>query len=96
MINHKFVVNELAEYYDVISEIAKQNKIDVGCPLWFRGHLYASYNLLPSIMRKSNDIDKINFEETYASENLREEYRLQNYRARVFHLVENKLASISK
>ncbi|MCH5263910.1 MAG: FRG domain-containing protein [Lachnospiraceae bacterium] len=93
MMNHKFVVSGLAEYYDIISEIAKQNDIKVGEPLWFRGHSYESYNLLPSILRKDSSSDKINTDETYTSGNLREDYRLQNYKARVFHLTANKPSS---
>ncbi len=91
--NHKFVATGLAEYYDIISEIFKQNNIEVGEPLWFRGHSYASYNLLPSILRKDSSLDKININETYTSGNLREDYRMQNYKARVFHLTANRPAS---
>lgn len=89
----KYVVNDLSEYYQIISLIAHQNKIKIGCPLWFRGHAYASYDLLPSIMRKNDADDKVNNEKTYNTEKLREDYRLQNYKARVYHLTTNKPTS---
>lgn len=93
MKTNKFVVDGLSQYYDIISLIAEQDQLNAGQPLWFRGHPYASYNLLPSIMRKRDDGNSENFLKTYSTGNLREEYRLQNYKARVYHLTPSKPTS---
>lgn len=90
---HKFVVTGLSEYYKTISNIANQSGLTAGCPLWFRGQAYAHYNLIPSIMRKDDKNDNINSNTTYNTENLREDCRLQNYKARVFHLTSDKPSS---
>lgn len=91
MIVHKYVVTSLPEFYEVVASIAKENKkIEVGCPLWFRGHPYANYNLIPSIMRKNDISDGLNGNETYGTKNLREDYRIQNYKARTFHIIPSK------
>lgn len=93
MKTHKFVVDGLSQYYDTISLIANQDHLNVGQPLWFRGHPYASYSLIPSIMRKSGNKDAENSYKTYSTGNLREDYRLQNYKARVYHLTSSKPTS---
>lgn len=93
MKTNNYIVDSLAEYYDAISYIAEQDKQVVGQPLWFRGHPYANYFLSPSIMRKNDSNDTANCLKTYNLSNLREDYRLQNYKARVYHLTQSKPTS---
>ncbi len=85
-----YIVANLAEYYETIATIARIDGARAGTPLWFRGHPYAYYNLLPSIMRTDDSRDRINNNKTYGTKKLREDYRIQNYKARVFHLIQSK------
>lgn len=87
---HTYTVANLAEYYESITDIAHLDGAKAGTPLWFRGHPYSYYNLLPSIMRMDDTQDQINKNETYGTKKLKEDYRIQNYKARVFHLTPSK------
>lgn len=90
MLSYSYTAATLSEYYEIVADIAERENIPAGCPLWFRGHPHAYYKLLPGIMRKADDKDVLNGEGTYGTKNLREDYRVQNYKARVFHLISSK------
>lgn len=90
MLSYNYAATTLSDYYEIVADIAKREKILAGAPLWFRGHPYTHYKLLPGIMRKADDKDALNSEGTYGTKNLREDYRMQNYKARVFHLISSK------
>lgn len=87
---NKYEVLNLPEYYDIISKIASKEGNGIRQPLWFRGHPYSTYSLIPSIMRKDSSKDKTNENKTYNTGNLREEYRQQNYKVRIYHLAQSK------
>lgn len=78
----------LAEFYTRIADITNEAKQIVGQPLWFRGHPYDDYKLLPSLLR--SDVEKENMDECYNTGLLREDYRVQNYKARVYHIAQTK------
>lgn len=90
MLSCSYTAATLSEYYKIVADIAGRENIPAGCPLWFRGHPYTHYKLLPGIMRKADDQDALNRAGTYGTKNLREDYRMQNYKARVFHLISSK------
>lgn len=86
MIGHKFTVTSLAELCQTVEKISDRKQIRPGYPLWFRGHDNATYFLLPSLLRLDRSSDAINSNATYDTINLQDDYRLQNFKARVFHL----------
>lgn len=85
MIGNIYRAKDLNEVISALNDIASRCNIKAGQPLWYRGHNQFHYQLIPSIMRDQKK-ESINEKGTYSSLNLREEYRLQNYKARVFHL----------
>lgn len=63
----------------------------IGRPLWFRGQEKEEYLLLPSLYRKrGNEKNEAGF---YSKLSLAEEYRHQNFSARVNHLTRTNLKS---
>lgn len=88
MLGHKFTVSSVRELTDVIENITTSRELNPGTPLWYRGHQHADYVLLPTLLRKSDADYEINRNSTYSTVNLQEDYRLQNFKARVFHLID--------
>lgn len=86
MTGHKYTVSSLAELCRKIEKIEDKRNMNSGHPLWFRGQESSDYCLLPTLLRKDRDRDLVNSDQTYSTVNLREDYRLQTFKARVFHL----------
>ncbi|MDE6024065.1 MAG: FRG domain-containing protein [Lachnospiraceae bacterium] len=84
-----YTVYNLAEFYQKVAEIAKDVGETLGQPLWFRGHSSDDYTLLPTILRAKEE-EEINVFGNYNTERLREDYRIQNYKARVYHITQAK------
>ena len=76
----KWYAESLAEYYEHIATIANMNGTDDKTVLWFRGHEYRHFNLIPSILR-STDCN-YNSSKRYSVNHLREDYRFQHFTAR--------------
>lgn len=87
-----FTVANLKEYFEAVSSIGAQCDMNGGgpkfSPIWFRGHQYQHYNLLPSELRKI--IVKPNHARSYSCDHLYEEYRYQSFKSHVFHLLQSK------
>lgn len=90
----KYMISSLSEYYKVISDISDYQKVINGDryhdslipKLWFRGNKYGKYGLLPTILR--NFYPDCIADNTYGNINLREDYRYQHFKARVFHEID--------
>lgn len=80
----EYEVDTLSDFMQVIDDIEKLEKknkeIPFFSPLWYRGHEYSHYNLLPSIMR-GTDLD-IQSNDNYSSLHLIEDYRYQIFKSR--------------
>ena len=86
----KWYAESLAEYYEHIATIGRfinerectQDKEynEDRAVLWFRGHEYRYFNLIPNLFRGTEC--KYNSVNTYSSNHLREDYRFQQFMAR--------------
>lgn len=75
----------MSDVYKILNEIADSRKNDtLGRTMWFRGQSYEHFMLLPSLYR--NRKNGQNDSEYYSMISLAEEYRYQNFSARVSHL----------
>lgn len=75
-------VSSLADFYRAVTDIGEKRGVK---RLWFRGHTYNHYHLLPGLYRGNYYIANENM--TYSDLDLREDYRYQHLKARVFHNV---------
>ena len=87
MTRRTYFAKDLSEVVLALKDISRRRNND-NSPLWFRGHSMSQYQLLPSLFRQSYNYatNGVNDERAYNACNLEEQYRLQNYKARVFHL----------
>lgn len=80
----------MADVYHILGDIGKyvfHNTGDaIGRPLWFRGQEHEKYLLVPSLFRSREN--KKNNNGSYSILSLAEEYRYQNFSARVNHLTQ--------
>lgn len=82
---------DLGEFYDAIREIGDIQrdksalKNDTIPRLWFRGHGFNHYRLIPSLYR--GKYYKQNAGKSYSQINLSESYRYQHMKSRVYHYV---------
>lgn len=78
-----YEVYSIKDLYNAFSLI----KFDTipGQPIWYRGANNYTHNLIPSLFRESNN--EFNSDNTYSQLSLREDYRYQNFKTRVFHNV---------
>lgn len=88
---NQYTASSLGEFFDKISLIKQscciQNDSPVFSPLWFRGHEYNYYTLLPSIFRQGDVQPNVN--KTYSAVHLGEDYRYQNFKSRAFHQIDS-------
>lgn len=75
---HTYNAYSMSDVYEVLE--------DIGRPLWFRGQESEAYMLLPSLYRGREN--KQNTKGFYSKLSLAEEYRHQNFSARVNHLIQ--------
>lgn len=80
----------MSDVYHILSivgeEVFKNTGDIIGRPLWFRGQESEEYILLPSLYRDREN--KPNKKTSYSTLSLAEEYRHQNFSARVNHLTQ--------
>ena len=80
----------MADVYHILGDIGKNvfhnTGSAVGRPLWFRGQEHEKYMLVPSLYR--NRENQKNNNSSYSKLSLAEEYRHQNFSARVNHLTQ--------
>lgn len=84
-----YYIYNLSEFYEILSSNPFGLTSELQ-PIWFRGHEYNNYYLLPSLYRDflgSADND------TYSHLNLREMMRFQNFAARTTHSVNSNINS---
>lgn len=85
----EFHVATLDEFYQALGIIERADRQISGSDTikryWFRGQSYNHYNLLPSLYR--GKFYEQNTEQTYSQMNLKEDYRYQHLKTRVFHSV---------
>lgn len=78
----------MSDVYKILGDIGqnvfKKTGDSVGRPFWFRGQEEEQYMLLPSLYREREN--KVNKQSSYSTFSLAEEYRHQNFSARVSHL----------
>lgn len=91
----KYNAYSMSDVYDSLNDIGKnvfKNVGDeIGRPLWFRGQSMEKYRLVPSLFR--NRENRQNESNSYSMLSLAEEYRHQNFSARVNHLVQTNIRS---
>lgn len=61
------------------------------CPMWFRGHEYEHYTLLPSLYRKQVSQSPVSVWGRYSPMHLREDARDQVFRSRTYHIMQNSI-----
>lgn len=81
----EFHVATLAEFYEALHDIEQNDEKNY----WFRGHSYNHYTLLPSLYR--GKFYKSNKNNTYSGINLKEDYRYQHFKARIYHNIHTNL-----
>lgn len=85
---HTYNAYSMSDVYEILNDIGQnvfQKKGDAaGRPFWFRGQENEDFILLPSLYRERDN--KPNEAERYSTFSLAEEYRHQNFAARVSHL----------
>lgn len=72
----------LADFYNAVADISQSSRRRL---LWFRGHSFNHYTLLPGLYR--GEQYNSNNRNTYTELNLREDYRYQHFKSRVFHSI---------
>lgn len=86
---HVYNAYTMSDVYNILDDIGQNifgiKKDTIGRPLWFRGQESEAYMLLPSLYR--NRENKKNSKRSYSTLSLAEEYRHQNFSARVNHLI---------
>ncbi len=91
----KYNAYSMADVYKALSDIGqnvfKSTNDAFGRPLWFRGQGTEAYVLVPSLFRDRENIQNAN--QSYSTLSLAEEYRHQNFSARVNHLTQTHLQS---
>lgn len=93
-----YCVYNLGDFYDVIDHIGKlaKNKTNISnypipnspgiSTLWFRGHEFNHYKLMPSLIRDDCSIqNRQNHTMNYSSLRLKEDYYYQSFRAKTGH-----------
>lgn len=91
----KYNAYSMADVYNSLNDIG-QNVFcmtgnEIGRPIWFRGQSMETYRLVPSLFRDREN--KQNKNESYSTLSLAEEYRQQNFSARVSYLAQSNLRS---
>ncbi len=85
---HTYNAYSMSDVYCILGDIGenvfRNTKKAIGRPLWFRGQENENYTLLPSLYRGRKN--RVNATNTYSKISLAEEYRHQNFSARVNHL----------
>ncbi len=81
----------MADVYNKIEDIG-QNVFknvggSIGRPLWFRGQEKEEYTLIPTLYRERDN--SMNRDRSYSAFSLAEQYRHQNFAARVTHLIQS-------
>ncbi|MCI8297133.1 MAG: FRG domain-containing protein [Lachnospiraceae bacterium] len=80
---HRYYADSLRQILDVVDMIGKEYKENGQLkPLWFRGHEYTSYSLVPNLFRLAKY--RYNGNSTYSNNHLREDYRYQHFMSRNF------------
>lgn len=86
---HTYNAYSMSDVYNILEDIGENvfKNIDdaVGRPLWFRGQSSEEFMLIPSLYREREN--KQNSNKFYSTLSLAEEYRHQNFSARVNHLM---------
>lgn len=87
-VNNVFEAYSLNDFYTAIDILSKENgknKLPIGTPIWYRGVSNSQHDLIPSLFRTSEN--NLNQDGTTCDYNLRESYRYQNFKSRVYHNV---------
>lgn len=71
---------------DIFKNVFRNKEEELGRPFWFRGQEHEKYMLVPSLYRNRENIRNKN--DSYSKLSLAEEYRYQNFSARVNHLTQ--------
>ena len=86
----QYTVATLADFLNLVlmfgthvKGIRKQKR----APLWFRGHTFDNWSLLPGIFRSGDLLS--NAKGTYSNLHLLEDYRYQNFRSRATHQLDS-------
>lgn len=74
----------LSDFYDAITDISRSEDSRL---LWFRGHSFNHYKLVPGLYR--DKFYESNGNKTYTQLNMREDYRYQHFKSRVFHSIQS-------
>lgn len=80
-----YSVGSIGEYLDVIRSIDRlcsDQKLNASRHMWYRGHEYQEYTLLPSLLRTDETVLG-----EYSLLHLREDYRYQHFRSKCNQLV---------
>ncbi len=84
----RYSAYSLAELIEIISNMA-EDPASADDPLWFRGHNLFHYKLLPTALRSFSS-GMINELDSYNSLNLTEDSKLQVFKSRSWHLLQEK------
>lgn len=84
--NNVYEAYSLNDFYAAIEMFSCNSsglKFPIGSPIWYRGSNNVNYDLIPSLFRKSDNM--INDRGSFSEYSLREDYRYQNFKTRVYH-----------
>lgn len=76
-----FEVFSMNDFYNATNSLRWE--LVPGQPVWYRGANNYSHNLIPSLYRENENM--FNSNSTSSQFSLREDYRLQNFKSRVYH-----------